>query len=72
MLRKGDLVVDGVRQRVGQIMDFDHRPGRGQVAVLRPPGGGREWEVPVDYCRQVRPGEVASVESLRHLYRECQ
>jgi hypothetical protein len=71
MLKKGDVVVDGVRQRVGEIMDFATRPGRGQVAVLRPPRGGLEWEVPVDYCRRVQPGETVSVETLRHWCREA-
>jgi hypothetical protein len=70
MLEKGDLVVDTMRQVMGEIMDFSDQPGRGQLVILRPPRGGREWAVPVGYCRQVQPNEMVSIETLRHRYRE--
>lgn len=41
--RKGELVVDA-NGRVGVIMDV-FPTHRGNRAYLRPPGGGREWDV---------------------------
>jgi len=44
----GELAYDSRSDRVGEVMEL-----RSTHAVLRPPGGGLEWEVPLGY---VHPG----------------
>ena len=42
--RVGELAYDCRSDRVGQVMEL-----RTAYALLRPPGGGREWDVPLGY-----------------------
>ncbi len=49
----GDLVLDTVRNRVGEVMATV-----GGRLLLRPPGGGREWEAAPSHVRPATSGEA--------------
>ncbi|MFD9218465.1 hypothetical protein ACFWDI_00180 [Streptomyces sp. NPDC060064] len=49
----GEYVIDSRNGRIGRVM------GRvGTYVQLRPPGGGREWDCPLEAVTPARPGEV--------------
>jgi len=47
----GELAYDGRSDRVGLVMEL-----KAAYVLLRPPGGGREWDVPLGY---VHPADQA-------------
>ncbi|MFF5333727.1 hypothetical protein [Streptomyces sp. NPDC013181] len=50
---RGSFAVDGRDGRVGRVM------GRvGPSVQLRPPGGGVEWDCPLDQVRPATPADV--------------
>ncbi|MFD4142921.1 MULTISPECIES: hypothetical protein [unclassified Streptomyces] len=51
--RTGSYAVDRRDGRVGQVMGHV-----GTYIQLRPPGGGLEWDCPVEALRPAGPGEV--------------
>lgn len=57
MIKPGDIVVDDVRQRVGRVMEVT---SDGELAFLRPPKGGCEWEADTRRIRPAEPGELVS------------
>lgn len=65
VFKKGDLVVDDTRKRLGEVMELPSPFAREPSAILRPPKGGREWEALLDNCRPAEPGEIISADSLR-------
>lgn len=65
MFEKGDIVVDDVRQRLGEVMETTTRAGKGPVLVLRPPRGGVEWEQMAIECREPEPHELVSADALK-------
>jgi hypothetical protein len=48
----GELAYDSRHDRVGEVMALWRT-----CAVLRPPGGGMEWEVPLGYMHSASPGD---------------
>ncbi|MBE4797407.1 hypothetical protein [Streptomyces caniscabiei] len=52
----GALVRDTARDRIGEFMGK-----QGPYFMLRPLGGGREWEVSPGYAEPLSPEEVLSV-----------
>ncbi|MEU1824633.1 hypothetical protein ABZ502_19665 [Streptomyces abikoensis] len=55
----GSFVVDTHRHRVGQVMGHE-----GPRLQLRPPAGGREWEVEPDAVRPATDGERLGAEGV--------
>ncbi|MEU1144020.1 hypothetical protein ACFYO9_13600 [Streptomyces sp. NPDC005863] len=49
----GALVVDSTRQRLGRVMGHE-----GPYIQLRPPGGGREWDVRPESVRGAVEHEI--------------
>ncbi|MEU8955678.1 hypothetical protein AB0C93_15380 [Streptomyces sp. NPDC048518] len=49
----GTWVVDGTRQRLGRVMGHE-----GPYIQLRPPGGGREWDVRPESVREAVEHEI--------------
>lgn len=56
----GTLVRDTARGRVGECMGKG-----GPYVMLRPLGGGREWEVSPEYVEALSPEEVLSLKVKR-------
>ncbi|MFE7278562.1 hypothetical protein [Streptomyces sp. NPDC057623] len=56
----GALVRDTARGRVGEFMGK-----QGPYFMVRPLGGGREWEVSPEYVEPLTPEEVLSVKVKR-------
>ncbi|OEU95774.1 hypothetical protein [Streptomyces oceani] len=53
--RRGSYAVDTRTNVVGEVMD-----SRGPYVQLRPPAGGREWDVPLEALRPARTREELS------------
>jgi hypothetical protein len=51
----GSFAVDTRTNRIGQVMGCE-----GPYVQLRPPTGGREWDVPLDALRPARTAEELS------------